>query len=181
MNSVTKGSRPGPKVISLHLTLNIGLPQVYLFNRFVPYWCILFLVQSFISAHRDEKIWIRVVTFTHLTLLSYIFISPFPSLVLKLHLRWHFGQESRRKDHYSLQHKGQIFHCFPPCQGKTVGFPVAQEEHRAAQVLCAPLWASYKDSRRWGGRSGVWLIICNLNKCHQLGCITYVCPLNAKK
>lgn len=58
MNSVTKGSRPGPKVISLHLTLNIGLPQVYLFNRFVPYWCILFLVQSFISAHRDEKIYL---------------------------------------------------------------------------------------------------------------------------
>lgn len=64
VNSVTQGSRPGPKVTSLHLTFNIGLPRVCLLNRFVPYWCILLFVQSMLctSAQKWRFIWIRVVT-----------------------------------------------------------------------------------------------------------------------
>lgn len=178
MNSVTKGNRPGPKVISLHLTLNIGLPQVCLFNRFVPYWCILFFVQSFIPAHREE-IYPDQTGNMHSLNPSVLHIhQSFSFSCSQFTSKMTFRTRERRKDHYSLQHKGQIFHCFPLCQGKTVVFTVAQQEHRAAQVLCAPSLSELKVQQEM--RSGVWPIICNLNKCHQLGYITYVCPLNAK-
>lgn len=75
---------------------------------------------------------------------------------------------------------GQIFHCFPPCQGRSFGFTVAQEEHRAAQVLCAPSVSQLKWQQEVRWKVRCMHIICNLNKCHQLGCITYVCPLNVK-
>lgn len=152
MNSVTKGSRPGPEVISWHLTLNIWLPQVCLFNRFVPCWCILLFVQSFIPAHRDGKIYMDQSGNMHSLNPSVLHVhQSFSFSCSQVTSKMMFWTREQKKRSLLSAAQGPDFPLLSTVPEKEFGFTVAQEEHRAAQVLCAPSWSQLKGQQemRW--------------------------------